>query len=360
MGVLGERKKRSKLTLPELLHKVQSSIFARAKSESLFDQLLDRHFQVALGNRLFREQLFSKEHIPNFFQYAQYYSRRKMPHLAVRYFLIYCHGCWIYPSLTQESFSLLISIFSLGVNLKNRTDCLRVHQEVMSVALLMDSSREKKEILVPFYLQKWRRILMRGQLNAEHVEVLKELLSLSPEHEALSQDWRSIHRNGKILYSLDSSPCSLTPFTEKSHVRKVDEPYCKSIFDSGLEQRVYEILVERMPECLILPNHPVANLFVYEQMRELLSPLEFQYFHKSRVDFCMVSRQTFKPVLAVELDGPDHGLIRIQAKDELKREIFRLGGLPLIRLDCSGQKHPQSIAEDILEHFYSRITRTSD
>lgn len=355
MGVLGKRKKKSKLTLPELLQRVQSSVFARAKNERLFDQLLERHFEFALENQYFRDQFFSKEQIPHYFKYAHYYSKRKIPHLAARYFLIYCHGCWLYPSVTQESFSLLISIFSLGVNLKSRSDCMRVHQEMKRVVEFMDSPLERKEVLIPFYLQKWRKVLIKGLLKAESLELLESLLTVSPGHEILMRDWMRLNQSEESFFSLDSYAQSFPGLTLQDSRTFIDEPVCKSIFDSGLEQRVYEVLVERLPGYLVLPNHPVANIFVYEQMRELLTPVEFHYFHKSRVDFCIVSRSSFKPMAAVELDGPDHSLPRVHLKDDLKQEIFKIGGVPLIRLDCSGHRHPQCIAEDLLDLFCKRI-----
>ena len=353
MGDLKKTQKRVKRSLVELLHQVQSSVVRRSQSELLLDQLLEKSFQVALKKKGFDEQFFSEDQIADYFQYAQYYSRRKIPHLAARYFLVYCHGCWLHPDVTQESFSLLISIFSLGMNLQFTPDCLRVHQEIMKVISLMRDSQERQEILIPFYLQKWRVILKKGTLWQEWRDVLELLLAFNPNHEVLQNDWLSLNQ---LKLPVLEGHWVVRSFPGLRQGGEFHQDSCsKSIFDSSLEQLVYHILVKKLPEYLILPNHPVANLFVYDQMRELLSPELFHYFHKSRVDYCIISRTTFKPVMGVELDGPDHEHPKIQIKDELKREIFRRGGVPLLRLKCPLERDPESIAEDVFRGFLQRI-----
>lgn len=142
---------------------------------------------------------------------------------------------------------------------------------------------------------------------------------------------------------------------EKSHsiVTKLihaDETIAfKPIFNSKLEYMVYSILVGLFPNQLVFPNIGLQAIFQYSRMKEILSQEHFQYYLMAQADFCITSTANYLPIIAFEVDSYYHDTLEQQVRDERKNDIFRLGGVPLLRLMPVGRPNEQIIRQQIIE-----------
>ena len=140
----------------------------------------------------------------------------------------------------------------------------------------------------------------------------------------------------------------------------------KPIFNSRLEHTVYNVLIGLFPNHLVFPNMSLQTIFQYDRMRDLLNSETFTYFLMSQVDFCVTSTANYFPIIAFEVDSPYHDVPEQQQRDVKKNEIFRRGGVPLLRLHhaTGGREREQSggIIEQVrkLEQATSETNETVD
>lgn len=106
----------------------------------------------------------------------------------------------------------------------------------------------------------------------------------------------------------------------------------KATFDSPNEKLFYHALVSLFPNYLVFPNMASSAIFDYETMKGLLNDSQvFEYFLKSRVDFCVVSAISYMPLVAFEVDSSYHDTEKMAQKDSQKDLIFYQGGVPMVR-----------------------------
>ena len=123
----------------------------------------------------------------------------------------------------------------------------------------------------------------------------------------------------------------------------------KPIFNSRQEYTVYNILIGIFPNHLVFPNMALQTIFQYDRMKELLTAEEFRYFLMSQADFCVTSTANYLPIMALELDSDYHDSPKQLERDTKKDQIFRLGGVPLLRLRPHGRPSIQEMRQDIVE-----------
>jgi len=123
----------------------------------------------------------------------------------------------------------------------------------------------------------------------------------------------------------------------------------KPIFNSRLEYTIYNILIGLFPNHLVFPNMSLQTIFQYDRMKEILDSVKFQYYLISQVDFCITSTAHYFPIIAFEVDSTYHDSTDQQQRDGKKNEIFRLGGVPLLRLRAFGQPGEGGIRQEIVE-----------
>lgn len=142
----------------------------------------------------------------------------------------------------------------------------------------------------------------------------------------------------------------------KSRIIKADEDLkAKQVFDSDGEYKIYRTLTETFPNALVFPNMSPSAIFDYDEMKEALTGGEFKYFLQSRVDFCIVSTGSYLPILAIEVDSHYHDQDEQKKRDEKKDKIFRVGGVPLIRLRRYGDQSNEAVASQVQEKIQELI-----
>jgi hypothetical protein len=123
----------------------------------------------------------------------------------------------------------------------------------------------------------------------------------------------------------------------------------KPIFNSRLEHTIYNVLIGLFPNHLVFPNMSLQTIFQYDRMKDLLDSETFTYFLMSQVDFCITSTANYFPIIAFEVDSPYHDLPEQQQRDVKKNEIFRCGGVPLLRLRAYGRPGEAAMRQEIIE-----------
>jgi len=123
----------------------------------------------------------------------------------------------------------------------------------------------------------------------------------------------------------------------------------KLVFNSNAEYVFYKILLELFPNHLVFPNMSLQSIFQYDRMIELVDTDTFGYFLRSQVDFCITSTATYRPIIAFEADSHFHDDPAQQARDSKKEELFRVGGVPLLRLRQFGQPTTEAMRNDIID-----------
>ncbi len=142
----------------------------------------------------------------------------------------------------------------------------------------------------------------------------------------------------------------------ESRIIETDEDLkAKQVFDSDGEYEIYRTLTETFPNALVFPNMSPSAIFDYDEMKEALTGGEFKYFLQSRVDFCIVSTGSYLPILAIEVDSHYHDQDEQKKRDEKKDKIFRVGGVPLIRLRRYGDQSNEAVASQVQEKIQELI-----
>jgi very-short-patch-repair endonuclease len=62
------------------------------------------------------------------------------------------------------------------------------------------------------------------------------------------------------------------------------------------------------------------------------------------VDFLLLDKTTFQPVMAIELDGKSHNSAKAQEADAFKNQLFNHVGLPLHRIHV-GENFEEKVKE---------------
>ncbi|HEY9723676.1 MAG TPA: DUF2726 domain-containing protein [Oscillatoriaceae cyanobacterium] len=128
---------------------------------------------------------------------------------------------------------------------------------------------------------------------------------------------------------------------------KVD---AKPFFFSLAENNFYGMLTEacRSLDLVVFPKVGLNDIF-----RDKYGADRGQYFRYAQmhVDFLLVSKEDYRPVAGIELDGTSHDTAKQQARDEKKNQVFKAAGLPLMRFYNAVPQTSESIrtkVEDVL------------
>lgn len=118
----------------------------------------------------------------------------------------------------------------------------------------------------------------------------------------------------------------------------------KAAFFSKSEQQVYlalQNLTGGTPYA-VFPNVRLNDIF------EITSRTGNAYarLRDKHVDFLIVSRHDWRPLLGLEIDGTSHDSGKQKKRDQVKDVAFRSAGLPLLRLDSrQGAPDQQSLRQ---------------
>lgn len=180
------------------------------------------------------------------------------------------------------------------------------------------------------------------------LEDVLSALELDPTNPVL------LETREKLAQGSDTSVASTpAPKTPGMSVRVFDPnafPVARSsIFFSSQEVVIYEAMVAAFPDLLVLPNPALQTLIEYAELRKIIKPDDFTYYLQTHVDFCLVSKRDYRPLVAFELDSSYHDSKAGQNKDQVKNMFFYLARIPLIRLRNPGRMTSAEIQAQIKE-----------
>jgi tetratricopeptide (TPR) repeat protein len=136
--------------------------------------------------------------------------------------------------------------------------------------------------------------------------------------------------------------------------------HLRPVFDSEGEHKIYQTLTEVFPNGLVFPNMAPAAIFEYEEMKEELTGQEFTYFLQSRVDFCVVSTESYLPIVGIEVDSHYHDQEEQKRRDEMKDKIFQVGGVSLIRMRRRGSPSEDAVGNQVREELQRLLEKKSE
>lgn len=76
------------------------------------------------------------------------------------------------------------------------------------------------------------------------------------------------------------------------------------------------------------------------------------------VDYLVCARQTFKPLLAIELDDPSHRYPDSQKRDDFKNRAFATAGLPVMRVTMAQDYSVEELVEQIKVKIHEAAQQT--
>ncbi len=127
------------------------------------------------------------------------------------------------------------------------------------------------------------------------------------------------------------------------------EGYVKveSIFTPA-ELKFYKILKESLPEYAILGKVRVADIINVDSKKAKGKYLKyFNRISKKHVDFLICDRETFSPLVAIELDDKSHERKERVERDEFMDKAFKMAALPLLRIKVQKDYDTKEIREKV-------------
>lgn len=174
-------------------------------------------------------------------------------------------------------------------------------------------------------------------------------------------NWRKLVELGMVIedengsYRINEYIVDLVQ-QERSHsvvtklIRADNRIAFKPIFNSKLEYKIYNVMIGLFPNHLVFPNMSLQTIFQYSRIKELVDADTFKYYLMSQTDICITSTSSYLPQIAFEIDSHYHD-DEDQIKRDLKKDkIFRVGGVPLLRIRAHGQPSDAVIRNEIIKN----------
>lgn len=124
----------------------------------------------------------------------------------------------------------------------------------------------------------------------------------------------------------------IDPKVERQIVKVDNSKLYRPIFYHESELVMYRVLKELFPQQFVFPNLSLKTIFEIEKMKDIISKEQLEYLYKAHVDFAIINTTTYFPILAFEKDSGYNDDEYSKALLERKNEIFRIGGIPLVRI----------------------------
>ncbi len=130
-----------------------------------------------------------------------------------------------------------------------------------------------------------------------------------------------------------------------------DLPYrLRDDFLSAAELSFYRVLVNALgSRAIICPKVNLADIFF------VVRPNESQGYRnkidRKHVDFLLCDPGTMKPRCGIELDDSSHARPDRQVRDQFVEEVFRVAGLPLVRVPTQGSYSPARLLALLEPHL---------
>ncbi len=78
------------------------------------------------------------------------------------------------------------------------------------------------------------------------------------------------------------------------------------------------------------------------------------YVRSRHIDFVLCEKKDIKPICAIELDDASHNTFSANKTDNLKDNILRTAGLPLLRIKASYEYDVTNLTQEIENKIYSQ------
>ncbi|MFF2531261.1 DUF2726 domain-containing protein [Brevibacillus sp. NPDC058079] len=121
----------------------------------------------------------------------------------------------------------------------------------------------------------------------------------------------------------------------------------RPIFFHESEISLYRVLLELFPQHFVFPNISLKTIVDIEKLKELISSEHMNYLFMAHVDFAIISTSTYVPVIAIEKDSNYHDTELAAKKDKMKNEIFKMSGIPLIRIRFNKGMTAEKLKQEI-------------
>ncbi|MBP1309198.1 hypothetical protein JOD82_002218 [Paenibacillus sp. 1182] len=139
----------------------------------------------------------------------------------------------------------------------------------------------------------------------------------------------------------------IDPKLERQIIQADRSNISRPIFFHESEINLYRVLLELFPQQFVFPNISLKTIMDVEKLRENLSSEQLNYLFMAHVDFAIISTSSYIPILAIEKDSTYHDSVHSLKKDEMKNSIFKLSGIPLIRIRFNKGMTAEKLKQEI-------------
>ncbi|ADO59944.1 hypothetical protein PPSC2_28460 (plasmid) [Paenibacillus polymyxa SC2] len=139
----------------------------------------------------------------------------------------------------------------------------------------------------------------------------------------------------------------IDPKLERQIIQVDRSNISRPIFFHESEINLYRVLLELFSQQFVFPNISLKTIMDVEKLRENLSSEQLNYLFMAHVDFAVVSTSSYMPILVIEKDSAYHDFDDFQIKDEMKNSIFKLSGIPLIRIRFNSGMTVEKLKQEI-------------
>ncbi len=124
----------------------------------------------------------------------------------------------------------------------------------------------------------------------------------------------------------------------------------KPLLKMDLSKKLYKALHEIFPDSLVLLHTSMPSISISTALKELLDKDTFEYFLKANIEFLIVDKEDFSPLIAFEKDTISKN-VTYRGKTEMKDEIFSHLGVPFIRYRFDGEIEYHRLKEELLSEI---------
>lgn len=141
----------------------------------------------------------------------------------------------------------------------------------------------------------------------------------------------------------------IDPIVERQVIKVNNSKLYRPIFYHESELVMYRVLKELFPQQFVFPNLSLKTIFEIEKIKDIISKEQLEYLYKAHVDFAIINTTTYFPILAFEKDSEYNDDEYSKRLLERKNEIFRIGGIPLIRIRFNSAIDYEKLKHEIKE-----------
>jgi len=195
----------------------------------------------------------------------------------------------------------------------------KMNAQSLSIEQLSTATKQK----VPYVEKNLAELINMGMLSQQNGRFF-----IDPVIEKLVEDYVDAKLERQII-QVDQTNMSRPMFFHESEIT------------------LYRVLLDLFPQHFVFPNISLKTIVDVDKMRNAISSEHMSYLFMAHVDFAIISTSSYMPVLAIEKDSVYHDNNTSNKKDEMKNSIFKLSGIPLIRVRCNKAMTADKLKQEI-------------